>query len=298
VQTRLTSLVVAALLATVVASPVAIADDAPPGDVPAPPNAVAVEMRTVPYATVDGTELFADAYVPATTATDRPVIVFIHGGGWAGGARESFGVEAGWMARLGFVTFSIEYRLSPPDPYPAAVDDVERFVRWLRRSPQVATFGIDPKKIGAFGSSAGGHLAAMLGTVGMGSRTTGSRVAAVVSWSGPMDLTDVNAVVGGSTVTGFLGCTPPDPACLPTARAASPITHLDRSDAPTLLFNSTRELVPYTQATTAKAALAKAGVPHRLVTYEGEMHAQWYRVQAWDRTVAWFERYLGTPPRS
>jgi acetyl esterase/lipase len=203
--------------------------------------------------------------------------------------------EASWLAQRGFVTFTIDYRLAPQFRYPAAVDDAVRFVTWLRRHRQVQRYRIDPARIGALGSSAGGHLTAMLGVTGRGSRAKGGRVDAVVSWSGPMDLTDVNAVIGGEAVTTFLGCTPPDAACREAALDASPVTHVDASDAPTLLFTSDAEIVPLAQAQAMDARLEGAGVEHALVVYEGDVHAQWYRVAAWPETVAFFERHLGKP---
>ena len=250
------------------------------------------------FATVDGVPLLADAYVPDTAARRRPALVLVHGGSWLGGDRGSMGEEAGWLAQRGYVTFTVDYRLAPTYRYPAAVDDVRRFVRWLRKPAQVKEYRIDPARIGALGSSAGGHLTAMLGTLGSGARTKGARVAVVVSWSGPMDLTDVNAVIGGEAVTTFLGCAPPDSGCMPTAREASPTTHVDGSDAPTLLFTSDTEIVPLLQAQTFDAALTNAGVDHRLVVYPGDAHAQSFRVAAWPETVAFFEDHLGTPPRS
>jgi len=253
-------------------------------------------QRTVQYGAPDGVPLLADAYVPATAARRRPAVVLIHGGGWVGGLRASIGEEAGWLAERGFVTFTVDYRLAPDHRFPAAADDVAAFVRWLRKPARMKQFGIDPERIGALGSSAGGHLAAMLGAKGEGSLTRGSRLAAVVSWSGPMDLTDVHAVYGGESVTTFLGCAPPASDCLPVARAASPVTHVDRTDSPTLLFTADAEIVPLTQAQAMDAALGRAGVEHELVVYPGDGHAQGFRAEAWPQTLAFLERHLGVRP--
>ena len=285
-----------ALVAMLALAPAATAADDGPGAPPVPDDAVAVTTHTVQFATVDGVALLADAHLPQTTARRRPAIVLVHGGSWLGGDRRSMGEEADWLAQLGYVTFTVDYRLAPTHRFPAAVDDVRRFVRWLRKPVQVQQYRIDPARIGALGSSAGGHLTAMLGTMGSGARTKGSRVAAVVSWSGPMDLTDVNAVIGGEAVTTFLGCTPIDPTCMSTARDASATTHVDRTDAPTLLFTSDAEIVPLSQAEAMDRALTQAGVEHALVVYPGDAHAQWFRVAAWPETVAFFERHLGGPP--
>jgi acetyl esterase/lipase len=277
-------------------APAAGAADAGPGAPPVPDDAVRFTTETVEFAEVGSVPLLADAYLPDTAARRRPAIVLVHGGSWLGGDRRSMGAEASWLAQRGYVAFTIDYRLAPTHRFPAAVDDVRRFVRWLRKPAQMRGYRVDPARVGALGSSAGGHLTAMLGTLGSGARTKGARVAAVVSWSGPMDLTDVNAVIGGEAVTTFLGCAPPDATCMPTAREASATTHVDPTDAPTLLFTSDAEIVPLSQAEAMDAALSTAGVEHDLVVYAGDVHAQWFRVAAWPETVAFFERHLGPPP--
>ena len=127
----------------------------------------------------------------------------------------------------------------------------------------------------------------MLGTMGDGSLRRGTRLAAVVSWSGPMDLTDVNAVIGGEAVTTFLGCAPPAADCLPTAREAS----TDDPRRPYRLAHAAvhadTEIVPLTQAQAMDAALDRAGVEHGLVVYPGDVHAQEFRCRgvAPDRCV-------------
>jgi len=73
------------------------------------------------------------------------------------------------------------------------------------------------------------------------------------------------------------------------------VTFGDGTYAPTRLFTSDAEIVPLAQAEVMDAALARAGVEHDLVVYPGDVHAQWYRVEAWPNTVAFFEEHLGTP---
>lgn len=290
------SALVAVSLALAAWAPAAGAADEGPG-APAPPaDAAPFVTRTVRFATVAGVPLFADAYLPERAGDRRPAVVLVHGGSWLGGDRRSMGDEAAWLAQLGYAAFTIDYRLAPAHRFPAAVADVRRFVRWLREPAQVRRYRVDPERIGALGSSAGGHLTAMLGVLGTGARTRGARVAAVVSWSGPMDLTDVDAVIGGEAVTTFLGCAPPDEACMATAREASATTHVDGTDAPTLLFTSDAEIVPLSQAEAMDRALTDEGVEHGLVVYPGDTHAQWFRVAAWPETVAFLERHLGGSP--
>ncbi len=108
-----------------------------------------------------------DLAMPATeTEVPRPAIVIVHGGGWSSGDKRAniwarYPIE---YASRGFVAISINYRLLPDDPFPAAIADVRAAVRWLRAN--AATYNVDPNRIGAYGNSAGAHLALMLGLAG------------------------------------------------------------------------------------------------------------------------------------
>jgi acetyl esterase/lipase len=244
-------------------------------------------QRGLTYATVDGEALKVDVYQPRTAATKpRPVIVLIHGGAWEGGDKGDLVYEAGSFASLGYVAVSIEYRLAPEHPYPAAVQDVGTAIAWLRAPPQVERWSIDPTRIGVLGASAGGNLASMLGTLGEGSLDAGSRVAAVVSWSGVYDF------LGDVDGSGYLGCSAD--ACPDIAAAASPVAHVDPTDSPTLLVHGIDDgIVPLSQAQTMEAALATAGVAHQLIAVPNAHHAQQLNADAWAETVAFFAHYLG-----
>ncbi|HEY6416690.1 MAG TPA: prolyl oligopeptidase family serine peptidase, partial [Acidimicrobiales bacterium] len=130
-------------------------------------------------------------------------------------------------------------------------------------------------------------------TDGDGSLAKGHRVAAAVSWSGPMDFVSLApaATSGrGGSIGAFLGCAPS--ACPDTYAAASPITHVDKTDAPMLIVNSTNELVPRSQADAMKAALDAAGVANEAIILPGTAHSRAYSSQVWDQTVAFLENYL------
>jgi len=245
----------------------------------------------VTYRTVDGEQLGLDVYQPAKKGKNRPAVVVVHGGGWTQGDKALFAQQSNQLAERGFVAFSINYRLAPAHPYPAAVDDVEAAVAWVRKHAK--EYGIDPTRIGALGGSAGGHLVGMLGTEGEGSLKAGHRVAAVVSWSGPMDfvsLAPAAATNAGRSISTFLVCVPD--ACPETYAAASPITHVDKTDAPMLIVNSTMELVPQSQADAMKAALDNAGVANQAIILPGARHSRAYSNDVWAQTVTFLENYL------
>jgi acetyl esterase len=245
----------------------------------------------VTFRTVDGEQLQLDVYQPAKQGKDRPAVVVVHGGAWTIGDKSWFAQQANQLAGRGFVAFSVNYRLAPAHPYPAAVEDVEAAVEWVRKHAK--EYGVDPARIGALGGSAGGHLVGLLAAGGSGSLAKGHRVAAAVSWSGPMDFVSLAPAAGtnaGSSFRTFLGC-PPD-ACPDTYAAASPVTHVDKSDAPVLIVNSTNELVPLSQAEAMKAALDKAGVANQAIILPGTAHSRAYSNQVWDQTVAFLENYL------
>src|SRR5262249_4505560 len=143
-----------------------------------------VVRQDLPYREVNGTDLKLDAYLPDGPGPYPGVVLLYGGGGVSGGKTRSEGLRAtpAHAARAGLAG---NYRLAPRDPYPAAVNDVRASVEWIRR--HAAELRVDPARIGALGGSAGGHLAALLATLGEGPRDRESRVLTAVSWAGPMD---------------------------------------------------------------------------------------------------------------
>jgi acetyl esterase len=243
--------------------------------------------RDVTYRTVDGEKIALDVYRPATRGKDRPGVVIVHGGAWRAGDKQVFAEQGNQLAERGFVAFSVNYRLAPAHPYPAAADDLEAAVKWVRKHAK--DYGVDPARIGALGGSAGAHLTGLLATAGSGSLEKGHRVAAAVSWSGPMDLASIAVA---KWVHDFVGCAAE--ACPDTYAEASPVTHVDKTDAPILLVNSTNELVPQSQADDMKAALDTAGVANQAIILPGRAHSRAYSTRVWDETVAFLENYLQT----
>lgn len=224
-----------------------------------------------------------DLYVPegAVPPGGRPVVLAIHGGGWRGGSKTRYGREIARLAKYGCVVVAPDYRLSRPGApsWPANFEDVRAAVRWVRR--HAVEYGADPNRIAALGASAGAHLAILLGTdsdpanlrksgiqddTGPGLNQPSARVQAVIAFYGPTDLRSVlrdnpSAVIPVALLLGG------SPAQLPAQyEAASPARHVTADDPPMLLvYGQADRLVPPDQAKQLRAALEKAGVPHRLI---------------------------------
>lgn len=233
----------------------------------------------------DGTLLTLDICRPAADdAIDGslPTVVSVHGGSWARGdkANSDWRKVCLWLASEGFVAASVNYRLVPEARFPAQIDDVSAAVAWLREPLQVERYGIDPARIAAFGGSAGGHLASLLGTLGDGPLDTGSRVAAVVEFSGPVGLATAELQADGASewlrgiVGEFLACEPAavDVDC-PQAIDASATAHVDPSDPPFFIGHAEAEVVPVGQSERLAATLDASAVPVELTVVPGEAHS-------------------------
>lgn len=249
-----------------------------------PPADLEVEADLEYGAREDGTLLTLDVCLPRTDALvqQRPAVVSIHGGSWARGdkANADWRNVCLWLASEGFVAASVNYRLVPDVRFPSAIDDVALAVEWLRDPEQVERFGIDPARIGAFGGSAGGNLAALLGTTGEGPHDEGSRVAAVAELSGPVGLSATELAADGASpwlegiVGEYLGCDAGAglEAC-PQSADASPASHIDPSDPPVFVGHADGEVVPVGQSERFVAQLGVAGVPAQLVVVPGDAHS-------------------------
>jgi acetyl esterase len=241
----------------------------------------------VEFAAPDGVRLLLDLYLPVAEGP-HPAAVVIHGGRWANGDKGDVAGISTALAGVGFAAFAVNYRLMGQAPYPAQLEDVQAAVRWIR--DHAAEYDVDPGLVVAFGASAGGHLAALLATVGEGSLESESRVVAAVSWSGPMDLVSLLDRPLGRVVETLLACR--GQFCEEPARKASPRYHVDPSDSPIFLANGTAEVIPVTQAIEMAEALDTAGVPHEVLTVPGPEHAFQYSRTAMDPTMEFLRNQL------
>lgn len=233
-----------------------------------------------------------------------PCIVIMHGGAWRAGNRTIHDDLARQLAARGYVAATISYRLCPQYVFPAQVEDAKCAVRFLRAHAD--EYNIDPDHFGAIGFSAGAHLAMMLGALDADEGMEGdggwtgqpSKVQAVVSFFGPTDFITELPEGSSKLVVDFLGGTAQEK---PDAyRAASPLSHVNRGDAPMLLFQGTRDnLVPWQQATRMAEALTKAGVPGRVELLVGQGHG-WMGpdlLRTLQEGVTFFDDHLKVAPK-
>jgi acetyl esterase/lipase len=207
-------------------------------------------------------------------AKPRPAVVVVHGGGWLQGDKSSFASKKHGVpgnieefAELGFVAVTINYRLSEEAPFPAALEDCKCAVRWLRAHAK--EYNVDPARIGAYGNSAGGHLALMLAMTDKDARLEGdgpyqeqsSLVQAAASDSGPVDLTyqfrhgSIHEVVRR-----FMGG-PPEGERAELYRKASPARHISAKTPPLLLiYGGADEQVPVESADQFVVELGRSGL--------------------------------------
>jgi acetyl esterase/lipase len=218
-----------------------------------------------------------DLYLPEKAEGRLPLIVWIHGGGWMAGGKEA--CPAVPLVKKGYAVASVNYRLSQHAVFPAQIEDCKAAIRWLRA--RAAKYHIDPDHVGVWGSSAGGHLVALLGTTGNvkelegqgGNLEQSSRVQCVVDWFGPSDL----ATMGGghdnpgSPEARLIGG--PVQENKEKARKASPLTYAGKDSAPFLIMHGDQDnTVPLSQSQVLAEALKKAGVEARLVVVKGSGH--------------------------
>lgn len=235
--------------------------------------------------------LLLDLYLPPNSASAssarRPAVLMIHGGSWQRGNRERMARNAEAIARAGFIVANIEYSLAPDFQFPAQLEDCRAAVSWLRQNAE--RYGLDPARIGAFGFSAGGHLALLLATAQAEQNPDATAVQAVVAGAPPVDLL---AFPENSAMRRLLGVRRRKAPQL--YRDASPINHISADDPPTFLYHGRYDwIVPVDQSRRMAERLEAAGVLVELFeTKQGHLTAATDNAVGLTRAIEFLQKHL------
>lgn len=226
--------------------------------------------RNVVYGMYSGLGLLMDVYRPAQA--NGIAIVAVQGRGWYSPMRYDAPQLKGWrevtshaerFAAAGYTVFAINHRQTPRFRYPAPIEDVQRAVRFIRF--HASDYGVTPDRIGAWGSSSGGHLAELLGAMdGKGDASDSdpvnrlsAKVQTVVALFAPSDLILMfSTTARPGALISLMGFSYQDPAVAPPPlgvrpddvenrqyRAAAPLTHVTADDPPMLLMHGDQDTV-------------------------------------------------------
>ncbi|MFI5377744.1 MAG: alpha/beta hydrolase fold domain-containing protein [Tepidisphaerales bacterium] len=261
---------------------------AQPGQPAAPSPGVRVE-RNLRYVPDGDAAHVLDLYLPQQASEKPlPLVVWVHGGAWRVGSKAA--CPPTFLLPNGYAAASIEYRFSDKAHFPAQIQDCQAAVRFLRAN--AGKYNLDAKHIGVWGESAGGHLAALLGTAGGtkafspvgGNEDQSDRVQAVCDLFGPTDFNTVMAQAAADTVKNIIKFnTPGDPyseligvklgADKRKDDAVSPVHYVSKDDPPFLIMHGTADTyVPFAQSVELARALRQAGVTVVLQRFPGAGH--------------------------
>jgi acetyl esterase/lipase len=241
-----------------------------------PPHAGETIYRDIRFASIQGHHLHMDIYRPQSTGP-APVVIWIFGGSWKIGSK-GYHVNVRDLTRHGIAVAAIQYRLSGTAKYPAQLDDCRTALAWLRTNGPA--YGLDPQRIGVSGESAGGHLAALLGTV-----EGAPAIRAVCALYPPTDLVKLGRKYenpdGPSDIERLLGG--PLEQNLALAAEASPVNHVRSTSPPFFIIHGANDtLVPLEQSQELQHRLLQSHVPVRLEVVPGKGH--WFLLD--DRQLA------------
>lgn len=249
-----------------------------------------------------------DLYLPDNPSSGSiPLVIWIHGGGWQKGSKDRIDRNE-FILEAGFALASVNYRLTSDATFPAQIHDCKAAVRYLRKNAR--SFGLDPTRFGAWGASAGGHLVALLGTSGgveelegeLGVTGVSSEVQAVCDWFGPSDILKIGEYATKNLKPGddpsdqalykFMGG--PVKENKKKARAASPVSYVDKHDPPFLIMHGDNdELVPLSESEILDKLLQQSGVESELIIVQGAGHGFFKDMEQHRQVTDFFSRQLG-----
>jgi acetyl esterase/lipase len=287
----------------------------PDGDItpgaPAPFCTTSLPL-TFTYIPFGSTAQTLDLYLPAPSATPYPTVIWIHSGGWYMGDKTDV-ASAKRLVCKGYAVASINYRLSGVAKFPAQIHDVKAAIRFLRANAPV--YNLDANRFASFGSSAGGHLSSLVGSIGaapgledlaQGNASFSSSVRAAIAWFGPSDFAQMDAQTlaqgcsaaaathgsSNSNESRLLGCTVSDPACSTSVTSANPATYINATSTPMLFMHGTADcFVPIEQSAVMKAAMDAKNRPatKRLVIGADHGGAAWETSPVQDAVLAFLD---------
>ncbi len=230
----------------------------------------------ITYLTANNYDARLDVYKRHDATGAQPTLIWIHGGGWVGGTKESSLMSLMPWFEMGWNVVNVEYRLARVSPAPAAVEDCLCALRWV--AAQAKTYDFDTSRLVVSGDSAGGHLSLTTGMIpesaGLDRECPGvplPKVAAIINWYG---ITDVNDLLDGpnrkSYAVAWLGSMPNREEI---AKRVSPLTYVRPGLPPILTIQGDADpTVPYSHGVRLHEALRKAEVPNQLLTIPGGKH--------------------------
>jgi len=246
------------------------------------------EYGDLVYSRAGNRELCLDLEVPDSVPAPFPLVVMVHGGSWNSGDRREF--TSPELVENGFAVATIDYRLAPEFCFPCNIQDVKAAVRFLRA--HAGQYGLDPSRVGAWGSSAGGHLVSLLGLSGLSSGwdvgehlDQSSQVQAVVDWFGPTHFQGLESAPQSSRdiVVRAFGS---DSLAW---RQGSPLFLVHAGAPPFLIMHGKADrLVPLEQSQVFHDSLTRAGVSSQLVVVESAGHGFRERQRELRQTVVDF----------
>ena len=233
------------------------------------------------FATVDGVSLKLDLYLPSREKAS--LVVYVHGGAWRSGNKDR--IPLGTLVEAGYAVASVEYRLSTVARFPAQIHDLKAAIRFLRAKEKA--YGYDARRITITGSSAGAHLATLVGVTNRDKALEGrigsnleqsSDVQAIVSFFGASNLL---TILGQSTPAGasmrsaalqlLLGAQPAENPEI--AKLASPVYQVDAGDPPLLLLHGDKDpQMPIEQSREMEAKYRAMGLPVQMEVVAGAGH--------------------------
>lgn len=249
-------------------------------------TSITAPYRVVPnvtYLTANNYEAKLDVYSRTDVTAPQPTLIWIHGGGWVGGNKESATFSLLPYMEMGWNVVNVDYRLARVSLAPAAVEDCLCALRWVIRNAK--QYGFDTARLVVSGGSAGGHLAlttAMIpASAGLDRQCPGTdelKVAAVVDWYG---ITDVADLLEGPNMKPYaVQWLASLPNRVEIAKRVSPLTYVRSGLAPVIAIQGDADpTVPYSHSVRLKDALAKAGVDAELVTIPGGKHGGFSRAE-------------------